>query len=753
MFLYRGRKMKNRLLHGLLLLGVFLGSIVKVYGYTTTDDYLNYINNIDISYEDLDLTPEELNAIEELQKNGGITYGIYDNEQPVKMVFDQIAKVFNINTIPIEYKDNFNQLLRDVADGTVDFTSNILPTEARMSIYDYTFPTNKERVFLFGNRSEYIQFYTNPESLKENYTIVYPDGFVYRDLIENSLGKIFDINYKTAKTAKEARQLIENGEADLIICSIPWYEELSKIDNYVGINYTDSINTSFSGSVAKRGTNKELISAINKLYMETSAVAELQQQIDNYYEHEILNIVSKQYRNIIESDKTLTILANEHKPYVYIENNKTEGLLVELLDRILNHFNISYKIEIVNGDIDIINNIDYIKSKNTDIIMPVLLDEHSIASYSLTLPIVETNMSIIAKEKNKSNHLTKIEDFNIRKIGAVKSSYMKEYIDLVFYSDDNVVYYKNIEDIVNALDNDEINYGLVSHQSFSKYAIKNSIINISAMNNVALPIQKVSFGMLKTEEGAALSLFLSSVLDSFNYHDLKTKYLSNKSEIEAIYKNRAKMLSYLAGIILFSAITIITLLLTIAINNKRRANTDYLTKLNNRRSLEQYIKVAKQKSGMCIAYIDLDNFKLVNDLYGHHYGDFLLIHVANELKKFSKYSKSYRIGGDEFIMIYNQNHINVKDIKEIFNNYIKIDGTDIKVEGSIGNIDLTKYAQYDVEQIINLVDYAMLVAKRKGKNTVIELEDELVNHFFATNSKDKLKKQSLIKQNSLQGLG
>jgi diguanylate cyclase (GGDEF)-like protein len=58
-------------------------------------------------------------------------------------------------------------------------------------------------------------------------------------------------------------------------------------------------------------------------------------------------------------------------------------------------------------------------------------------------------------------------------------------------------------------------------------------------------------------------------------------------------------------------------------------------------------------------YIDLDRFKSVNDAFGHHIGDQLLIQMANRLhQKLSSNHKLFRIGGDEFVLISENTDVN-----------------------------------------------------------------------------------------------
>lgn len=83
-------------------------------------------------------------------------------------------------------------------------------------------------------------------------------------------------------------------------------------------------------------------------------------------------------------------------------------------------------------------------------------------------------------------------------------------------------------------------------------------------------------------------------------------------------------------------------------------NKDYLTNLNTRRVLDEYIdNLVVNQYKFTIVMIDLDHFKDINDQYGHHKGDEVLIEFANILlnSKIEKQSLITRLGGDEFLCI------------------------------------------------------------------------------------------------------
>lgn len=178
------------------------------------------------------------------------------------------------------------------------------------------------------------------------------------------------------------------------------------------------------------------------------------------------------------------------------------------------------------------------------------------------------------------------------------------------------------------------------------------------------------------------------------------------------------------------------------------AYCDTLTKLPNRRSLDEkisYIMLRSQRSQKycALVFIDLDNFKPLNDTYGHNVGDLLLIEVANRLKNnIRKLDAVARIGGDEFVIILDEFDENKEISKEnIFKvvekirihlaqvykfNIINEDKENIEIEhnctASIG-ICMFKGEQESSINIFKCADSAMYEAKESGRNTIKFFED------------------------------
>ena len=102
---------------------------------------------------------------------------------------------------------------------------------------------------------------------------------------------------------------------------------------------------------------------------------------------------------------------------------------------------------------------------------------------------------------------------------------------------------------------------------------------------------------------------------------------------------------------------------------KKISSLDLLTGTYTRERMYYDLnKLIKNKRKILIMYIDLDNFKEINDLYGHLEGDKILKSFGCTISNLSNDIKSYRIGGDEFIIIITNN---VEKNKKILNDFIK----------------------------------------------------------------------------------
>lgn len=168
---------------------------------------------------------------------------------------------------------------------------------------------------------------------------------------------------------------------------------------------------------------------------------------------------------------------------------------------------------------------------------------------------------------------------------------------------------------------------------------------------------------------------------------------------------------------------------------ERQANNDFLTGLYNRmrceQDLERYIRQTKEFGGEgALLYIDLDDFKHINDGLGHQYGDVLLKNISGSLQRIPGVENNcYRMGGDEFIIILAHHHMAMlqqilDEIKALFTKPWMLKGTDYYCTMSMGVVRFPADGD-TVEELIKKADIALYSAKCAGKNRIEFYDDNV----------------------------
>lgn len=164
---------------------------------------------------------------------------------------------------------------------------------------------------------------------------------------------------------------------------------------------------------------------------------------------------------------------------------------------------------------------------------------------------------------------------------------------------------------------------------------------------------------------------------------------------------------------------------------KVKLNRDELTGVYNKAFFYDYLnnileKKEHLKQKYCVAFMDLDDFKYINDNYGHMVGDYALKDFSCFLKiNLGENDTIFRFGGDEFIVLFENNDVEesyekMEQLREKLGKTIfkyKRVNESIKLNVSIG---ITGIVEYDnVEDILNRSDKCLYESKKLGKNTIV----------------------------------
>lgn len=178
---------------------------------------------------------------------------------------------------------------------------------------------------------------------------------------------------------------------------------------------------------------------------------------------------------------------------------------------------------------------------------------------------------------------------------------------------------------------------------------------------------------------------------------------------------------------------------------------DPLTALPNRRLMMDRLSQAKAASARnkrysSLLFIDLDNFKLLNDSYGHNMGDALLQQVGQRLKMCVREGDTVaRMGGDEFVIILEDLDIDAEvavaqtetageKVLATLNQPYELTGRNFRSTPSIG-VTIFRDHEQSVDELLKQADIAMYQAKSSGRNTL---------RFFDSEMQDKVTARALL---------
>jgi diguanylate cyclase (GGDEF)-like protein len=160
---------------------------------------------------------------------------------------------------------------------------------------------------------------------------------------------------------------------------------------------------------------------------------------------------------------------------------------------------------------------------------------------------------------------------------------------------------------------------------------------------------------------------------------------------------------------------------------ERQVMVDTLTALPNRYAFRKATEATAGHRSGCVMFIDLDDFKLVNDTRGHQAGDDLLVQLAGRLQQVVRGDDLVaRLGGDEFAVLLPDSSVDaarqraVRIIDSLTRDVHLADGgSPVRVGASVGVAELTE----DPDKSLGAADMAMYAAKQAGKGTVAVFDE------------------------------
>ncbi|MDK1682552.1 bifunctional diguanylate cyclase/phosphodiesterase [Acinetobacter terrestris] len=242
---------------------------------------------------------------------------------------------------------------------------------------------------------------------------------------------------------------------------------------------------------------------------------------------------------------------------------------------------------------------------------------------------------------------------------------------------------------------------------------------------------------------ASIALMMALTIVGMHYTGMASAafYSIDADQLASHYQNGQGLILFsiifVSSLILVAAFTVAVLEQRLEARNKQlskanrelanQAVQDNLTKLPNRLFLAEYSHLLftehrYRDDKIAFLYIDLDRFKAVNDVFGHHVGDQLLVQLATRIQGIlAENQKLLRIGSDEFLMVLETASIEQaieksEQVLRLIQDSFLIAGKEINISSSIGIAMYPDHGNNLQDLLIN-ADAAMLMSKYQGRNT------------------------------------
>ncbi len=454
-----------------------------------------------------------------------------------------------------------------------------------------------------------------------------------------------------------------------------------------------------------------------------------------------LNAQQKVYKVVIRSD---------WKPYYFTDSSgKANGYATELFEQVAKEVGINYEYVIANNFQEII---EMLKNETIDIVPNISIVSHRESLLLFTQPTDDFMVNIY--KHTSSKEILNLEDIKNKTIGLVSNNICTRLVDQN-YAEIKKKFYVDYKALMNGLRNKEIDVfcypkPLIEFENGEKEEIVSLDKSLKEIKR-GMGVTKSNFELLPLFDDAITNLKLTGKLDT-----LHEKWFQKKKYIELTRSETIFLVLSFFGMTLTSLVVLFyfihkkkwlhtnkmleeevekqtkcykeqnEVLKELQEKLKNQLNVDPLTNVYNRNcynhKIEEFIALYnRHKTEFSFLIFDIDDFKKINDNYGHAIGDKVLIELSKLVKKHIRITDYFfRIGGEEFVILFANSTL--KDAQLIAFKLCQIIASDLDIlkDRSVTvSIGLTQvYTDDTSETIFKRADNLLYEAKTNGKNQV-----------------------------------
>ncbi len=663
----------------------------------------------------MSLTSEERVTLFDYQDTG-ITIGfVEENRQFADLLANQIELDLKID-VTTEYYDDNNTAQEDLSKGELDL---VLGSYA--DVTKYAVHPNIDTVRYGGYSGSFLIFGHDFETV----TPFNPINFLADDLdlsigistkvstgtgIEDNIGKNVSVQFVDDETATT---MLANGTLDLYISTA------TSVDLLVS---NGCFTTMLSDSMYVKPT--AIYSNSDK--PGTGGIFEEYFSVDTLYNH-IRDLKTADFykRTKLIHENQLSYVDRELVVGVPNDNVSIKDGYIENLCSFL-----GATCRVVTGSPENLKN--RLANGEIDAVYPLSVTDDP--KFAESPVLFSTDMIAVVHTNYSGNKLSTLVISPQTTIGVVAGTHEHEYATSTYIAN-KIVTFDDSHSLLKAVDDGKVEVALTTLPRIAYYydevmftsVIPTTITNIS---------EQVDYVIKYRANDAEMEVIGDILLHAFNnlggVKEIRnTVRLINSDQLllnSKVFESKV-LIAMLVGVIAFLFAGIFA-----TKSLRERSLVDPLTQLKNRHGLHKRNQrlFSRNKNNLhdyVLCFIDVNNFKSVNDVLGHNEGDILLRKIGSTLLKYRDI-EAFRIGGDEFAIIYRKRDaISIERIANDLNKKIEISGLNIGV--SIGIVDLRNFGDIvDFDGALDFADYCMYIAKSSGSKNIIHADQHTYDEFL-----------------------
>ena len=402
-------------------------------------------------------------------------------------------------------------------------------------------------------------------------------------------------------------------------------------------------------------------------------------------------------------------------PFSSIVNGRHRGIDADM---------ISYFAQKLNHDFRLIPTTNWIETlqkgreHNCSVLSMIMETPRRKRYFNFTKPFISIPI-VMATTVDKA-FTTDFSTLKKRPIGMVKGYAIREFLDYR-YPDFNFVDVPNVKEGLKMVAEGRL-YGFIDNFIVLSYQIQQHYVG-SLKISANIKGQTAAFGFAVRKDDPLLLSILNKTIDTLD-EDTKTHIVNRWTK--TVYQDRTPDYGILWRVLFGFAIILLPILYhyrKIRHYNKKLlylSTHDALSGLYNRRYIDS--KIREQKEPFALVLIDIDNFKEINDTFGHSRGDEVIRQIATLLQNATPERRYIsRWGGEEFLILCNSDDIGfiARQAERI---RAMIEHTDFGIDRAVtASFGVARYTPEEIQDTtyIQKVDHALYRAKREGKNRVV----------------------------------